>query len=70
MVPGGDRWYLAGNGRLNQVRPGDAAPGQQGARPHPAVYQPHVPPPHVQPQGEVAAAAAAVPGHGQQQNIA
>ena len=48
MVLGGEGWYVAGNGRLNQVRPGGAAPRQQGARPQPAAFQPHVPPPPVQ----------------------
>ena len=63
MVPGGEGWYVAGNGRLNQVRPGGAAPGQQGARPQPAVFQPHVPPPQVL---QAVAPQAAAPMQGQQ----
>ena len=69
MVPGGENWYLAGNGRLNQVRPGGAAPRQQ--RPHPqpaAAFQPRVPPPGIQelvqppPPAQGPALPAAAPG--------
>ena len=58
---------MAGNGRLNQVRPGGAAPGQQGAQPQPAAFQPYVPPPSVQ---QAVALQAAAPVQGQQQDQA
>ena len=46
MVPGGDGWYVAGNGRLNQVRPGGAGPRHPGVnQQHPPAFRPNVPPP-------------------------
>ena len=61
MVPGGQGWYVAGNGRLTQARDGGAAPVQRGPGPQPAAFRPQVPPPAIQPQ------VGAAPVQGQQQ---
>ena len=68
MVPGGEGWYVAGNGRLCQVRPGGGGAGragqgqqgggqqQQGGRPQlpPPAQQFNVPPPAPAPAAPVA----------------
>ena len=81
MVPGGQGWYVAGNGRLTQVRPGAGGGGgragqaqqggrqlQQGAQlPAPLPVQQGI---VQQPAPEAQVATAAAPVQGQQQNIA
>ena len=72
MVPGGEGWYVAGNGRLCQVRPGGggagrAGLGQQGGGQQLQGGRPQLPAPvqqlHVQPPPPAAPVAA---GLGQQ----
>ena len=74
MVPGGENWYVAGNGRLNQVRPGGAGPRQQpqGVRPQQVPpFRPNVPPPTLQtPAPQPTAAPAPVKQPDQQQQVA
>ena len=50
MVPGGQGWYVASNGRLTQARAGGAEQGQRGPGPQPPAFHPQVPPPAIQPQ--------------------
>ena len=44
MIPGGENWYVAGNGRLNQVRPGGVNQRRPTQHP-PPVFRREVPPP-------------------------
>ena len=73
MVPGGDNWYVAGNGRLNQVRPGGPNPRQPRPVQQPPPFRPEVPPPVHQvnpPVQQQAAVGAPVQGQAQPANHA